>query len=68
MKRQNFQKNSSKGLDEHTVKLDRLVSMIQGVESLTISSNTHVKEIADIVDALLQSSQQLQSELNTYRT
>ncbi len=60
--------NSSGGLNTNIIKLDKLVSMIEGVESLTINSNVHVDEIANIIDTLLSSAKQLQNELNTYRT
>ncbi len=60
--------NSSGSLSNNITKLDKLVSMIESVESLTISSNSNVEEIVSIIDTLLKSSQQLQSELNTYRT
>ncbi|MFA6138757.1 MAG: methyl-accepting chemotaxis protein [Sulfurimonas sp.] len=60
--------HSSRGLSENITKLDKLVSMIEGVESLTIGSNSHVEKIANTIDTLLNSSQQLQRELHTYRT
>ena len=60
--------NSTKNFGENIEKLERLVDTIHDVESLTTGSFSNIQEIVQTIDILVENTEQLNQELNTYKT
>ena len=60
--------NSSENFNSNIAKLDTLVTTIHDVETLTKDSFSHIQEIVQTIESLVDSSGQLNTELNTFRT
>ena len=60
--------SSAKNFSENIEKLERLVKTIHDVESLTTGSFSNIQEIVQTIDSLVENTQQLNQELNTYKT
>ena len=59
---------SARKFSENITKLESLVKTIHDVETLTTDSFTSIQEIVDTIDSLVTSAQQLNQELNIYKT
>ena len=64
----NISDKSSKDFGENIVKLETLVATIHEVETLTTDSFSNIQEIVETIETLVNNSQQLNDELNVYKT
>ncbi len=60
--------NSAEQFSDNITKLEKLVHTIHDVESLTTESFSNIQEIVDNIDNLVENTQQLNKELNIYKT
>jgi methyl-accepting chemotaxis protein len=61
-------KNSARNFSENIIKLESLVKTIHDVEALTTDSFSSIEEIVETIDSLVANAQQLNQELNIYKT
>jgi methyl-accepting chemotaxis protein len=59
---------SAKNFNDNIIKLERLVKTIHEVETSTADSFSSIDEIIQTIDSLVDNAQQLNEELNIYRT
>jgi len=64
----NISEKSSKNFSDNILKLEGLVETIHEIETSTTDSFSSIEEIVQTIDSLVTNAQQLNSELNIYKT